>query len=188
MIDLLRGSLLAKDAESVLVDVGGVGYRVAMTPRGIAAIQGREAVIHTHLHVREDQMALFGFETGDERDLFRLLLGASGVGPKLALAILGTLPPADLQRAVLSEDAGALAAVPGIGKKTAQKLILDLRSRLDLPDVELTPSTPLAEVREALESLGYQTAEVREALSGLGDEDEAVEDLLKAALRRLGGA
>ncbi len=190
MIGRLRGTLASKGGESILVDVGGVGYQVGMAPRGIAGLpgKGQEVVVHTHLHVREDQMALFGFGTADERDLFRVLLTASGIGPKLALAILATLPPDDLQRAVLTEDAGALTAVPGIGKKSAQKLILDLRSRLHMPDTELTPSSPMAEVRDALEGLGYQSTEVWEALKGLGDGGESVEALLKAALQRLGGA
>ena len=188
MIDLLKGTLESRRGDAVLIDVGGVGYRVAMTPRGIGELPpvGGPVAIHTHLYVREDQMSLYGFDTAEERDLFRVLLGASGVGPKLALAILATLPPGPLQHAVLAEDAGALTEVPGVGKKTAQRLILDLSSRLELPDAELAPSTPIAEVREALEGLGYQGAEVREALSGL--EEGTVEALLKAALQRLGGA
>jgi len=187
VIDRLTGSLATKRSDGVVVDVGGIGYRVGMTPRGIAVLpgSGADVVIHTHLYVREDQMALYGFDTADERDLFQILLGASGVGPKLALAILATLPPNQLQHVVLAEDADALTAVPGIGKKTAQKLILDLRSRLDLPDAELAPSSPIAEVREALEGLGYQPAEVREALSGI-QEGDSVEAMLKGALRRLG--
>jgi len=189
MIGRLRGILAYKGSESILLDVGGVGYQVAMAPRGIAAMpaKGQEVVVHTHLHVREDQMALFGFESADERDLFRVLLTASGVGPKLALAFLATMTPVELQRAVLAEDAGALTAVPGIGKKSAQKLILDLRSRLNMPDAELAPSSPMAEVRDALEGLGYQSTEVWDALKGLGEGGESVEVLLKAALRRLGG-
>jgi len=190
MIDLLRGSLVSTDGESVLIDVGGVGYRVAMTPRGVVALggRGRDAVVHTHLHVREDSMALFGFESADERDLFRILLGAGGVGPKLALAILATLSPGELQRAMLAEDAAALTAVPGIGKKSAQRLILELRSRFEMPDVAPAASTPLGEVREALEGLGYQPAEVREAIAGLDEEGRTVEQLLKTALQKLGGA
>ena len=189
MIDLLKGTLESRRGDAVLVDVGGVGYRVAMTPRSIGDLPGigEPVAIHTHLYVREDQMALYGFDTAEERDLFRVLLGASGVGPKLALAILATLPPGPLQHAVLAEDAGALTEVPGVGKKTAQRLILDLRSRLELPDTELAPTTAIAEVREALEGLGYQVPEIREALAGL-DGGGTVEELLKAALRRLGGA
>jgi Holliday junction DNA helicase RuvA len=189
MIGRLRGALVTKAAESVVVDVGGVGHEVAMTPGGLATLPalGEEVVIHTHLHVREDQLALYGFTAADDRDLFRILLGASGVGPKLAMAIMATLSPNELKRAVLSEDAAALTAAPGIGARSAQKLILDLRARLDLPDGELAPSSALAEAREALEGLGYQSAEIREALSGLGDEERGVEDLLRVALQKLGG-
>lgn len=189
MIERLRGTLAAKRSDAVLIDVGGVGYRVGMTPRGISDLPGagQEVVVHTHQHVREDQLALYGFGTADERDLFGLLLTASGVGPKVALAILATLAPTALQHALLAEDADALTAVPGIGKKTAQKLILDLRSRLDLPDAELSPSSPIGEVREALEGLGYQASEIRDALRGIED-GAAVEDMLRAALKRLGGS
>ena len=189
MIDRLSGALVVKRGDLVVVDVGGVGYRVGMTPRTIAELPGigQDIVVHTHLYVREDQMALYGFDGSDERDLFQLLLGASGVGPKLALAILATLPPNQLQHAVLSEDAGALTAVPGVGKKTAQKLILDLRSRLDLPEAELAPSSPISQVREALEGLGYQPSEIRDALSGL-EEGDTVEAMLRTALQRLGGS
>ncbi|MCJ7725759.1 MAG: Holliday junction branch migration protein RuvA [Acidimicrobiia bacterium] len=189
MIERLRGTLAAKRADSVLIDVGGIGYRVGMTPRSISELPGtgQEIVVHTHQHVREDQLALFGFGTSDERDIFGVLLTASGVGPKVALAILATLPPTNLQHALLAEDADALTAVPGIGKKTAQKLILDLRSRLDLPDADLSPSSPIGEVREALEGLGYQSSEVREALRGAED-GAGVEEMLRAALKRLGGS
>ncbi len=190
MIGRLRGVLAHKGIDRVVVDVAGVGYEVAVSPRGLAALPpvGDEAVVHTHLHVREDQMALFGFAAEDERDLFRILLGASGVGPKLALAVLGTLTPSQLHRAVLSEDADALTAVPGIGKRSAQKLVLDLRARLQLPEAEAILSgggSALAEAREALEGLGYQPAEIREALDG-ADGEGTVEDLVRAALRRMG--
>lgn len=189
MIGRFRGTLVAKGAETILIEVSGVGYEIAMTPRCIAALPtpGDEVVVHTHLHVREDQMALFGFEDQAERDLFRVLLGASGVGPKLALSILATLPPRELQQAVLAEDAAALTGVPGIGTRSAQRLILDLRARLDFPDGEIAPSNTVAEVREALEALGYQSAEIRDALSGLDDRADGVEALLRAALQRLGG-
>ncbi|HSR15485.1 MAG TPA: Holliday junction branch migration protein RuvA [Gemmatimonadales bacterium] len=191
MIGRLRGTLAAKGADSVVLEVGGVGYEVAMTPRSLAGLPavGEGVVVHTHLHVREDQLALFGFGADEERDLFRLLLGASGIGPKLALAVLATMTPAELRQAVLVEDADALTRVPGIGKRGAQKLILDLRSRLELPEGELIAGSGLAEVRAALEGLGYQSAEIREALAGLGGESEdgGVEALLRTALQRLGG-
>lgn len=190
MIGRLRGTLVARGAETLIVDVAGVGYEVAVTPGFLADLPavGDEIVIHTHLHVREDQLALFGFPSAEDRDLFRVLLGASGVGPKVALAILATLPPPALRRAVVAEDTATLTTVPGIGARTAQRLIIDLRARLDLPDGEVVGTgTVLAEVRSALEGLGYQAAEIREAMSGLGDEGEAA-DLLRAALRRLGSS
>ncbi len=188
MIGRLRGIVAEKHAEGVLLDVAGVGYEMAVPPRALVELPGigDEAVVHTHLHVREDAMALFGFSSEDQRDLFRLLLGISGVGPKVALAILGTMTPDDLRRAVLTDDAAALTAVPGIGKRSAQKLLLELRPKLELPDTELTPSSsPLAEVRSALEGLGYQGDEIRVALAELPETDE-VDQLLRRALQTLG--
>ena len=188
MIGRLRGLLVAKHAERVVLDVAGVGYEIAVTPRGLIDLPGigEEAVLHTHLHVREDQLALFGFPEEDQRDLFRLLLGVSGVGPRVALAILGTMSPDELRRAVLTEDADALTVVPGIGKRSAQKLMLELRPKLDMPDAELPSSgNAVAEVREALEGLGYQAAEIRGALRNVSADAE-VEDMLRAALQQLG--
>ena len=136
--------------------------------------------------MREDQLALFGFPTEDERSLFRLLLGVSGVGPKVALAILATLSPDQLRNAVVAEDVDALTIVPGIGKRSAQKLMLELRPKLELPDAELTGgSSAVAEVREALEGLGYQAAEIR-AVIGTLPPDASVEELLRLSLQELG--
>jgi Holliday junction DNA helicase RuvA len=188
MIGRLRGTLAVKLAETVLVDVGGAGYEIAVAPRTIADLPGpgEEVVVHTHLHVREDAMALYGFATEDDRDLFRMLLGASGVGPKLGMAIMATLTTPELTAALLAEDVDALCAVPGIGKRSAQKLILELRPRLQMPDAEVVGAgSSLAEVRDALEGLGYQASEIREAMDGLDEEDD-VGVTLKAALQRLG--
>jgi len=188
MIGRLRGVVAEKRGERVLLDVAGVGYEIAVPPRALIELPGigEEAVVHTHLHVREDAMALFGFSSEDQRDLFRVLLGVSGVGPKVALAILATMSPDDLRRAVVTEDAAALTAVPGIGKRSAQKLMLELRPKLELPDAELAPSnSPLAEVRAALEGLGYQSEEIRGAMADLPATEE-VGDLLRHALQQLG--
>lgn len=187
MIGRMRGVLVATTADGVVLDVGGVGYETAAAPRTLAGLPpvGEEIVLHTHLYVREDQMALFGFSTADERDLFRLLIGVSGVGPKVGLAILSTLTPDELRAAVASDDIAALTSVPGIGKRSAQKLLLELKPRLELPDTELTSSSPLGEVREALEGLGYQGDEIRSAVSQLPP-DLPVDEMLRRSLQALG--
>jgi len=187
MIGRVRGTLVDRSAAGVLVDIGGVGYEVIMSPADLGSLPpiGEEVVIYTHLHVREDQMALFGFVGVSARDLFRVLLGASGIGPKIALAMLATMGPDDLRAAILTDDAAALTAVPGIGTRTAQKLVLDLRARLDLPDGGRGSDSNLSSIREALDGLGYASAEIREAIAGL-DSAEPVEEMLRTALRRLG--
>lgn len=191
MIGRLRGSLVVKVPGLVVLDVAGVGYEMAVTARALAELPqvGEEVVLHTHLHVREDQLALFGFVTSDDRDLFRLLLGAAGIGPKVGLAILATLTGNELRRAVVSEDTAALEMVPGIGKRSAQKLILELRPKMSLPDMDLptTGASASSEVREALEGLGYQPQEIRAVLADLPTDGE-VPDLLRAALQALGRA
>lgn len=187
MIGRLAGELAEKTPENVLIDVNGVGYQVAVTPATVASLPsvGRSAVLHTHLHVREEILALYGFASVDERDIFQVLIGISGVGPKLALAVLGTLSPDQLRNVVLTEDISALTSVPGIGQRSAQKLLLELRPKLDVPDSPLQSGSALAEVREALEGLGYQSAEIREVLRDL-DGDGSVEDSLRSALQELG--
>ena len=187
MIGRLRGVLVGVTPTGVLLDVHGLGYEVAVSSRGLAQLPpvGEEVVLHTHLHVREDQLALFGFPTADQRDLFRLLIGVSGVGPKVALAILGTLSVDELRSAVVADDVASLTAVPGIGKRSAQKLLLELRPRLEVPDIGMAASGSAAEVRAALEGLGYGAEEIRGALSGLPT-DLPVEALLKRSLQELG--
>ncbi len=187
MIGRLRGTLVARHANGVVVDVGGVGYEVATTPASLGALPGvgSEVVLHTHLHVREDALALFGFAAADERDLFRLLLSVAGIGPKVALAILGTMTPDELRAAVIADDAAALTMVPGIGRRSAQKLLLELRPRLELPDTEIASGGAKAEARAALEGLGYQAEEIRGVLAEL-PADLGVEELVHRCLRELG--
>ncbi len=187
MIGRIRGEFVAASTDAVTVDVGGVGYEIAVAGRTFAELPGigSEIVLHTHLHVREDQLGLFGFTTADDRDLFRLLMGVSGVGPKVGLAILATMSADDLRRVVATDDAAALTAVPGIGKRSAQKLLLELRPKLDVPDGDLQTSGPLGEVRTALEGLGYQSNEISSALRDL-PVDLPVEELLKRSLQALG--
>lgn len=187
MIGRLRGTLASALSEELLMDVNGVGYVVAVTPRTLSDLPpiGEEIVLHIHTHVREDQLALFGFLEAAERNTFQILLGASGVGPKLALAILATLDDVRLREAVNAQDTAALELVPGVGKRTAQKLILELRPKLDLPTGEIPgDASDHSEVREALESLGFAAAEVRDVMVDLREGD--TETMLKDALQRLG--
>jgi Holliday junction DNA helicase RuvA len=187
MIGRLRGTLVDKFDGSIVVDVGGVGYIVAVTPRTLTNLppRGEQAVLHTHLHVKEDQLSLFGFDTPSDKDLFALLLGVSGVGPKVGLAILATMTPDQLRMAVVSGDTAALTAVPGIGKRSAEKLMVELRPKMEASLETTTSSGPMSEVREALSGLGYGPDEIRDTLATM-PHDLPVEDLLKRSLQRLG--
>lgn len=194
MIGSVRGTVLERSvAGEVLVEVGGVGYRAFVPLGAIPTLEpGSPAFLFTHLHVRDDAMVLYGFPTRDERDTFEALIGATGVGPKLALAILSVHSPGALRRALLDDDLDALTLVPGVGRRTAQKLLVDLKSRLGVPDLDLTgmpgePSSPRAELREALAGLGYAADEIREVLAGLPAEG-SVEELLRRALKQLASA
>ncbi len=187
MIGRLRGVLVERGVETIVLDVGGVGYEVAVTPRTLTGLPGvgEEVVLHTHLHVREDQLALFGFDTAQDKDLFTLLLGISGIGPKVGLAILATLTPDQLRIAVVADDHDALTAVPGIGKRSAEKLMVELRPKMEVELAAGQASGPLAEVRDALAGLGYGPDEIRSTLADM-PHDLPVEDMLKRSLQRLG--
>jgi Holliday junction DNA helicase RuvA len=198
VIGWLKGELVTRSLEGeLIVDVSGVGYRLTVSPTLLAAVgeRGSPVELHVHTHVREDAIVLYGFATAEERRCFEALLGAHGVGPALALAVLSALRPADLVRAVLDEDLGALCTVPGVGRKTAARLVLDLRSRLELPAFagdgvpgsDGGPSEARGEVRAALVELGYGPDEIRRALEG-GQAEGTVEELLRQALRELAGA
>ena len=131
MIARLRGQPVARDADGLVLDVGGVGYRLHATPTAIRKADGRdEVVVETHLHVREDALQLYGFADADERELFEQLLGVSGVGPKVALAIVSGYSPAELRRAIVREDDALFQTIPGIGKKTAQRVVLELKEKI----------------------------------------------------------
>jgi Holliday junction DNA helicase RuvA len=197
VIGSLRGTLLDRAASDVTVEVGGVGYRVAVSPTTAVSLGdvGDEVFCWVHHHQREDAQLLFGFATKDERTCFEALLGAHGVGPSLALAILSVHAPVALARIVAEDDLGALCLVPGVGKKTAARLMIDLKSRLSVPDLgeSAAPSTGTAsapsggaraDVREALAGLGYTDGEVREVMADLPDDGDAGL-LLRDALQRL---
>lgn len=193
MIGSLRGVLAAQlSGDEVLVEVGGVGYRVVLAngTRASLGAPGSEIFLHVHTHVREDALVLYGFVDEATRECFEALLGAHGVGPSLALSVLSVLSPGALQRAVEEGDVATLCAVPGIGRKTAARLLLDLKDHLGslgstMPSMMSGEErSARAEARAALDELGYGPEEIRRALEGRG-EDLGVEELLRHALREL---
>ena len=194
MIARLEGRLAESLIDGAIVDVAGVGYRIFMPVPVVVALPGAgETVrVHTHLHVREDAMTLYGFDSSEQRDLFEILLGVGGIGPKGALAALSVHTPDAFRKALATEDLDALTMIPGVGRKTAARMILELREKLALPDAQGVPGTDpatrakLAEVKGALINLGYSSGEVRGALERVSaHEDENVEGLLKRALKEL---
>ena len=195
MIARLRGRLVALDVDGVIVDVGGVGYRVLVPAGAFPQRLGDDVVVHTHLAVREDAMTLFGFPDVTALRLFERLLGVNGIGPKLALSALATLGATGVRDAILAEDTRRLVTVPGLGRKTAQRLILELGGNL-ASEEQTTGATaavpvddPRAEVRMALAALGYETSEITRALQAIGEEGGAdAEVMLRQALRTLAGA
>ena len=198
MIGSLRGRVIDRTPRGeVIVDVGGVGYRAQVAPRTMAALGqlGGEIVLHTHLHVREDALSLFGFATREERDCFEALIGAHGVGPALALTILSIHSPTELARILAEGDLDALMLVPGVGRKTATRLLVELPSRLDVAEVQGDDwgaggagSSPVrADLRAALAGLGYGPDEVGPVLRELPVEGD-VQDLLRSALKLLAAA
>ena len=192
MIGSLRGGVLERNVDgTVLLEVSGVGYLVTVSQRAIAELEpGTPAFVYVHHHIREDAQTLFGFTSRDERDTFQILLGTHGVGPAMAMAILNTHPPAALVDVVANNDAAALALTPGVGKKTAERLLVELRDRLSLPVLDAASTgngapSAVADVRDALATLGYGTDEIRDVLRELpSDADSAT--LLRDALKTLG--
>ena len=196
MIGSLRGQFVDRPAPGeAVVEVHGVGYRVSIPPSlaGTLGPLGSEVHLHVHTHVREDAIVLYGFAHADERRCFEALIGAHGVGPALALAILSSMSPAALSTAVLENDADRLCQVPGIGKKTAARLLLELQARLDLPSLgeedvtAASGASPRVEVRAALAELGYGPDEIKGALESVED-GVPVEEMVRSALRELARA
>jgi Holliday junction DNA helicase RuvA len=185
MIAHLRGRVVARRVEGVVLDVSGVGYLVQTTQRALAKAQGgNEVGLDTYLHVREDVLQLYGFAEPAERELFELLLSVSGVGPKVAIAILSGSTPTDLRRAIALSDETRFVAIPGIGKKTAQRIVLELREKLG--PVEVGGESPAHELvaRDALVELGYSLSEAERALAGTDPAlppEERVRQALRAA-------
>jgi Holliday junction DNA helicase RuvA len=187
MIALISGKVAVRRSDHVVVDCGGVGYRLAVSAETLKHVPavGHELLLHTHLVVRDDALALYGFATEEERDLFLMLLGVQTVGPKVALAVLSGAAPRTLLSAVAAGDVARLKA-PGVGKRTAERIIVELREKVGavLPDGAISVSRsddPISQAREALLGLGYNPAEIDELLDGASG--ERTEDLISHALR-----
>ena len=193
MIGSLRGVVVERNAGStVLLEVAGVGYVVHVTPRTLAELEPTStAFIYVHHHIREDAQTLFGFLERDERMAFDTLISTHGIGPSMAMSILATHSPRALIDIVATNDHGALTLVPGVGKKTAERLLIELRGKLQLPILDLVDenqhvgTSVMTDVREALAGLGYSSEEIREVLRGLSA-TESAELVLRQALNALG--
>jgi Holliday junction DNA helicase RuvA len=194
MIAAVRGEVMVRRADHVVIDAAGVGYRLAVSSETLKAVPaaGQETFLHAELIAREDSLALYGFSSEEERDLFRLLITVSGIGPKVAIATLSGGSPRDLLRAIAAGDAKRFQAVPGIGKRTAERIIVELREKVT-GALEQEVAVAVAETgdarslaRDGLVNLGYQPLEAEELLEGLDGEDP--QELLAAALRKAGGS
>ena len=182
MIARLRGRAVANTADGLVVDVGGVGYLVAATPSAVRKADGAaEVSLHTYLHVREDALQLYGFAEAAERELFVQLLSVNGVGPKVALAIVSGSPAAELRRAIVLEDTARFQTIPGIGKKTAERIVLELKEKLGT--VEPVASAGDIVARDALVELGWTLVDADRALADV-DETLPVEEQVRLALRK----
>ena len=182
MISRLRGTVVARTPAGLVLEVGGVGYLVAATPRVTARV-GEEATVETHLHVREDALQLYGFASGEERELFELLLGVSGIGPKVALAIVSGSPPAELRRAIARDDLARFEAIPGIGRKTAQRVVMELKDKLQAEPAAAGSAGGVMLARDALVELGWSLIDADRALADV-DDSLPVEEQVRVALKK----
>jgi Holliday junction DNA helicase RuvA len=190
MIASLSGTILKIEDSSLVVNVGGVGVRV-FVPRTVledVGGVGRSVRLHTHLIVREQELSLYGFEVEEDLQLFEVLLGVNGVGPKVALSILGTLSPELLKSAIMREETAVLQRVPGIGKKTAERIMFQLRDKLDL--TQLSTAVPLvsdvdADVIDFLTGLGFSIVEAQSALQNIPRDVKSFDERVQMALQRL---
>ena len=197
MFYFIKGIVALSEPGLVVIDAGGVGYGImtSLTSSAQAKV-GQQAMFYTYLHVREDIFDLYGFATREELDCFKLLIGISGVGPKAALSILGVTPPANLALAVLTDDQKALSAAPGVGKKLAQRIILELKDRMSKsqlesasgaladPGIAAPSGSTYDDAAAALMVLGYSKAEALTALKG-ADPSMSVDEMVRAALKKL---
>lgn len=186
MIAQISGTLVRKDPAGVVVETGGVGYEVLVPVSTLSELPevGEEVRLFTYQYVREDALALYGFTTQAEQRLFTQLLSVSGIGPKVALAILSISNPDDIRAAISGGDADFIASVPGIGKKTADRVIVDLQDKMEMVTAEGTPKGT-TEVVEALVGLGYSSKEARETVGKVARQTTSDDEMLKAALKEL---
>lgn len=191
MIASIEGRILARQRDALIVELGGLGVRVHVPADVLAAARSGEIVfLHTHLHVREQELTLYGFDSQADLELYQLLLGVSGVGPKSALAILSALPADALRLAVSQEQPAVLSRVPGIGKKTAEKIVLELKDKVGategLPPELAALNEADAEVIDALTALGYSIIEAQRAVQALPRDVRDIEERLRLALASFG--
>ena len=196
MISILRGIVASVGLDHIDIVVGGIGFRVHVTPAfAQAAPRDEEITVYTSMIVREDSMTLYGFESADERDVFTRLMSVSGIGPKIALAALAVLHPDELRRAVRDQDLVALQRIPGVGKKSAQRMALEIGDKLgtpaSLPEAAPAPAPSqdavATEVSAALVGLGWSEAQAAKAIEKLAGSGLGASDMLRAALVALGG-
>ncbi|MFN2483365.1 MAG: Holliday junction branch migration protein RuvA [Candidatus Limnocylindria bacterium] len=189
MIGAVRGRVTHIGADFAILDVGGLGYRVFAAPRVLGALGvGGEASLFTHHLVRDDQQALFGFSQTDELALFELLLSVSGIGPRLALAITGAHPVDRLQVAILGDDLDLLTSVPGVGRKSAQRILLELKEKIHAAGIAAGGSSSDSDVAAALQALGYSPGEARDAARSVASSDGTLEGRIRLALQELARA
>jgi Holliday junction DNA helicase RuvA len=181
MIARLRGRIAGRAGAGLIVDVNGVGYLVHATPT-VQRLGGGEVTLEIHTIVREDALQLYGFAAGEERELFELLLGVSGVGPKVALAIVSGSTPAELRRAIARDDVKRFQAIPGVGLKTAQRVVLELKEKLTVADALAAEANEATLARDALVNLGWSLLDAERALAAI-DEALPVEEQVREALR-----
>ena len=197
MISFLKGVIAAKSETGAVIDVGGVGYSVNMPTTDIAKLGsvGESVMVHTYFHISENAVALFGFLTSEQIDYFNKLISISGIGPKAAIAVLGTLSVQDLAFAIIAEDVKAITRAPGVGPKAAQRIILELKGKIDTQDAVSVPAqgagAPVSAVRadtgavNALIALGASPSEAQKAVMQIDSAGLSTEDVIKEALRRM---
>lgn len=197
MISYIKGNLETKNIDSIVVDVGGIGYKIYMSATSIDRIGeiNNKVKVYTYMRVREDDVSLFGFCTNEELKMFEQLIGVSGIGAKVALTILSNISPSSFALAIISGDVNVLKGLPGIGAKTAQRMILELKDKMDTQNAIETENMPIKNIAkddkkrdaiEALQVLGYARKDIELAISKLDTQDMTVEEIIKQGLKYLG--